>query len=76
MAYDTTRLDQLGAKRIRLVAQLKDVVDELDTEIPKARAAKVTYAEIMKKTGFSLSQVQEKSRPPERRRSRARASAE
>lgn len=73
MAYDPTRLAQLGKRHQRLTEDLKTLRPELHDEIRAAHDAEVPQVEIVKLTGYTRDQVRQICLPPERRRLRGKA---
>ncbi len=76
MDYDSTRLAQLGRRHQRLRADLEALRPGLADEIRLAAAAGVPQAEIAAMSGYTRDQVRQITLPPERRRTRAKASQE
>jgi hypothetical protein len=59
--YDTSRLQELGRRRQRLVAQLADIDQQLDAEIQAAAAGGVAQVDVIKWTGLARESVRRKS---------------
>ncbi len=68
-AYDTNRLQELGKRHQRLVAQLAEVDAALDTEILQAAQAGVPQVDIIRWTGLARESVRRKSMTPEQNES-------
>lgn len=73
MEYDPTRLQQLGRKFQRLRTDLDAIRPELVEEIRAAGAAGMPQVDIVKATGYTRDQVRQICLPPERKRTRAKA---
>lgn len=73
--YDVTKLDQLGERRAQLRAELKDIADQLDVEIPKAAKAGIIQAEIARRTGLTRESVSQLCLPPDQRWKRGKRGA-
>lgn len=61
-SYDTTRLQERGKRRQKLIAQLAEVEAELDEEIPTAYAAGVAQADMVRWTGYSKAKMERKAK--------------
>lgn len=72
--YDPAHLDELGARRTQLRAELKAVNDALAAEIPKALKAGVIQADIVRRTGMSREAVAQLALPRDQRWQRGKAS--
>lgn len=73
VAYDPTRLAQLGKRHQHLRAELEALRPELADEIRTATEAGLPQVEIAKLSGYNRDQIRQITLPPERRRSRAKA---
>lgn len=73
--YDLTRLNQFGRKHKRLRDEMEALRPELAEEIRAAHAAGVAQVDIAARSGYTRDQVRQICLPPERRRTRARATA-
>jgi hypothetical protein len=65
--HDTTRLQELGRRRQKLVGQLADLDRDLDPEIAAAAQAGVPQVDIIRWTGLSRESVRRKSLTDEQR---------
>lgn len=70
MAYDPTRLAQLGRRHKRLRDDLAKLRPGLADEIRRARAAGMAQADIVKVTGYARDRVRQICLPADRRRRR------
>jgi hypothetical protein len=73
--YDPARLDELGAQRARLRADLKAINNALAAEIPRALKAGVIQADIVRRTGMSREAVAQLALPKDQRWQRGRREA-
>ena len=65
--YDVAKLDELGARRTQLRAELKEIAAQLDVEVPKAARAGIIQAEIARRTGLTRESVSQLCLPQEQR---------
>jgi hypothetical protein len=65
--YDTSRLQELGKKRQRLMGQVHELDRELDPEIRAAAQAGVPQIDIIRWTSLARESVRLKSMTPEQR---------
>jgi transcriptional regulator with XRE-family HTH domain len=72
--YDPAHLDELGARRARLRAELKDVNDQIAAEVPKALRAGIIQAEVARRTGMTRESIAQLARPKPERWKRGEAS--
>jgi predicted transposase YdaD len=65
--YDPARLDELGERRERLRAELRDVSKLIEAEVPRADKAGIIQAEIARRLRMSRESVSQLALPPEQR---------
>lgn len=65
--YDTSRLDELGERRSRLRAELRNISQAIEAEVPKAVKAGIIQAEIARRLQMTRESIAQLSRPPEQR---------
>lgn len=65
--HDTTRLQELGKKRQRLMGQVHELDRELDPEIYAAAQAGVPQVDIVRWTSMARESIRLKSMTPEQR---------
>lgn len=62
--YDPGRLDELGERRRRLRAELKEVGELIAAEVPKAFKAGLIQADIASRTGMTRESIAQLLLPP------------